>query len=337
MQKFSKKIAILQNQIGLDGRSRVIIEIIGLLNEQSIIPDVITFSNSEKVQKFREGFNLNVEFNVRRIPLPYTIGCLHQMILLNMLSNSKIRQYDLVINSNDVLHFLPSSLSYIYFIHDPLESAFVNARQRGGPGWWNYYVRVLERICTISGPCLDHGTFLTNSNYTRQRLLEHYPLLMDRVKVIYPPAVHSLPSWKDMSQRQIDVVSLGTFSRHKNQLIQLELARSLPDLRFVIVGSVFSKSYFHTCEAFVNRHRLQNVILVPDAPFEKLEEILGSAKIFLHTKEDEGFGVATVQAIAAGCLPLVPDSGGSREVVLFPELRFRYHNEIAARLTGIIR
>ena len=37
---------------------------------------------------------------------------------------------------------------------------------------------------------------------------------------------------------------------------------------------------------------------------------------------NEPFGITTVQAIAAGCIPIVPDSGGQREIVGNASLRY---------------
>jgi glycosyltransferase involved in cell wall biosynthesis len=330
------KVAILQNQIGIDGRSRVIIYIIKLLNEIGIIPDFLTFSNPSNVNKFRQEHGVHVDYQLCRIPLPYTAGCLHQMIMLNILSNSKLKRYDCVINSNDTFFFLPRSSYYIHYIHDPLEAAFAEARQGLGRPGWNYYVRALAVICALSRPCLSNGIFLANSQFTRRRLQEYYPRLQDRIEVIYPPTVAGFSICGGPVQRNIDVVSLGTFSPHKNQLQQLQVAKALPHLQFVLIGSVWSRSYFQACEDFIKSQRLQNATLVPDASQEQLENILGSAKIFLHTKRDEGFGISTVQAMAAGCVPLVHDSGGSREVVPWPALRFQADQQIPGKIDGLM-
>ena len=42
---------------------------------------------------------------------------------------------------------------------------------------------------------------------------------------------------------------------------------------------------------------------------------------------EEPFGITTVQGIGAGCIPIVHNSGGQKEVVPFEELR--YENEDA--------
>ena len=69
-------------------------------------------------------------------------------------------------------------------------------------------------------------------------------------------------------------------------------------------------------------NRLYNVELKPDASREDVSQLLGRAKIFLHTKRGEHFGISTVEAIGKGCLPMVHDSGGGRETVPMDTLRF---------------
>ena len=54
-----------------------------------------------------------------------------------------------------------------------------------------------------------------------------------------------------------------------------------------------------------------------------MKAALRGAAFFLHTMRDEPFGMSTVEAIAAGCIPVVHDSGGQREVVPLDHLRFR--------------
>ena len=48
---------------------------------------------------------------------------------------------------------------------------------------------------------------------------------------------------------------------------------------------------------------------------------------------EEPFGITTVQGIAAGCIPIVHNSGGQKEIVQDVDLRFESEHEIP----GIIR
>src|SRR6266540_1694231 len=46
---------------------------------------------------------------------------------------------------------------------------------------------------------------------------------------------------------------------------------------------------------------------------ETYHEILGEAKVYLHLMEGEHFGITIVEAMSAGCVPVVHDSGGPKE------------------------
>ena len=60
--------------------------------------------------------------------------------------------------------------------------------------------------------------------------------------------------------------------------------------------------------------------------------MLGRARAYLHASS-ETFGIAVVEAIAAGCVPVVPNNSAHPETVPFAELRYRSEDEAA----GIVR
>jgi glycosyltransferase involved in cell wall biosynthesis len=51
------------------------------------------------------------------------------------------------------------------------------------------------------------------------------------------------------------------------------------------------------------------------SPLRKLRDVLARAKIYVHCARNEHFGISIVEAMAAGCVPVVHDSGGPREIV----------------------
>ena len=67
---------------------------------------------------------------------------------------------------------------------------------------------------------------------------------------------------------------------------------------------------------------LTNVHLVPDASEEERDKLLSSSTFFLHSLRSEPFGITTVQGIAAGCIPIVHNSGGQIEIVEDELLRY---------------
>ena len=87
-------------------------------------------------------------------------------------------------------------------------------------------------------------------------------------------------------------------------------------------------NYYKKCETLIANLGLSNVKLFPDASQLLRDEALRSSRYFIHTLRNEPFGITTVQGIAAGCIPIVHDSGGQREVVPIEHLRFNSENEI---------
>ena len=73
---------------------------------------------------------------------------------------------------------------------------------------------------------------------------------------------------------------------------------------------------------------LTNVHLVADASEQERNLLLTSATFFIHSLREEPFGITTVQGIGAGCLPIVHNSGGQREVVPYAELRYESEADI---------
>lgn len=62
-----------------------------------------------------------------------------------------------------------------------------------------------------------------------------------------------------------------------------------------------------------------------------------SATYALHAERDEAFGIAIAEYVKAGCIPIIPDEGGPKEIVDDKSLEYRTINEAAnmlARLAG---
>ncbi|MCK4900365.1 MAG: glycosyltransferase [Anaerolineales bacterium] len=82
-----------------------------------------------------------------------------------------------------------------------------------------------------------------------------------------------------------------------------------------MVGFADLSNYFERCLDYAKSNNISNVHFHPDVSFRILKSILQRSKYFLHTKIKEHFGNTTVHAFAAGCMPIVHDSGGQREII----------------------
>ena len=65
---------------------------------------------------------------------------------------------------------------------------------------------------------------------------------------------------------------------------------------------------------------------------------LRNSKVYFHCRYDEPFGITVIEAIAAGCIPIVPNSSAHPETVPFAELRYKENciDDAREKLTSAI-
>jgi glycosyltransferase involved in cell wall biosynthesis len=61
----------------------------------------------------------------------------------------------------------------------------------------------------------------------------------------------------------------------------------------------------------MDKLRLRNVELKPNLPRSQLRELLSKALFYLHPEFTEHFGIAVIEAMSAGCIPIVYRDGGA--------------------------
>ena len=144
------------------------------------------------------------------------------------------------------------------------------------------------------------------------------------------------PSWSgELHEGRPDlrrVVTLGSFHPDKRQLDQVEVARSLPDRNFVLLGNPAAPRYAQKVKDAASHVPNVEVVLGPTR--QRIDIEFARASHFLHMNPLEGFGIATVEAVAGGCIPVVPNAGGVREIVEPPELRFTSIADCVEALRG---
>jgi glycosyltransferase involved in cell wall biosynthesis len=148
---------------------------------------------------------------------------------------------------------------------------------------------------------------------------------------VVPPPVAGAPAVHPKRNR---VVSLGRFIATDRKRLRAQL-RALPRFLEHTDGSwaldmVGFCSDFDEDREFLDELRARSATLpvnfVVNAPRAAVDEALVGAKLFWHTaglpdgedvpaRYQEHFGIATVEAMRAGCVPVVPDAGGQPEIV----------------------
>jgi glycosyltransferase involved in cell wall biosynthesis len=130
--------------------------------------------------------------------------------------------------------------------------------------------------------------------------------------VLYPPV--SIEKYLTLSKhgdRENIVVTISRIERMKNLDIITDIAKEVKEARFVILGSKQSNSYYTHLMRRLRMLNLENRVKILINASEELKmEILKKAKIYLHPTKYEHFGIAVVEAMAAGLIPVVHKSGG---------------------------
>ena len=320
------RVAIIHNTLSsFGGGERVCLGVIEALNEHGITPDVFLTSpaNTKLIKKL---FGARPHFRIRSI-LPGHIPALgvYQRLLTTL---HKLNGYDLTISTSGPI---PQN-THITYVYTPITSHAlqpIDMPKYANPMWRVYYIPyqlAVRHIIKTQNP-----TYIAVSKWTQQRL-KHYWGVHSRV--IYPPIDTEIFKQAYDGPHKHGVLTLGRFSPEKNHMLQLQIAQQLPEIQFHICGSartIYARRYYNKIKAKTEEMNLKNVELHPNIPLKKLLTLMQECKIFLHTFKYEDFGIVTVEAEAAGLIPIVPNYGGNRETVPYANLRYDHIDE-ACRL-----
>lgn len=325
------EFALVQNAIGIGGRSKVLAEAIKTLAVPDTRVHLYTFSGNESFNQFTEYYDLK-SYNVELETFPklnaVEIGTLYEQPALNFQIRKHIGEYDYVFNSNNCLNFLPQGPTYIHYFHLPNPAIpHTNPRYSENPllQFYSYPLLLQHRI--FGGKKSLKGSVLTNSQFTANWYKKVYVEPPD--EVVYPPSIENV---KFDGICGSGVASLGSFHPNKRQLFQLMVAKQLPEIDFTLLGHKSSDKYYEKCLEYCQREGLSNVKIKLNASRDTVREILCKSKVFLHSMRNEPFGISTVEAINHGCVPVVHDSGGQREIVAEESLRFNGLEECRATI-----
>ncbi|MFP3191389.1 MAG: glycosyltransferase family 4 protein [Thermoproteota archaeon] len=148
----------------------------------------------------------------------------------------------------------------------------------------------------------DTRIIAVNSRFTMKLLNEK----IDRsAEVLYPPV--KIVKCDSIDEKDDIVVSLGRIVRDKNYDLVISMAKKFPRLKFIIIGKVQDLQYYNDL-LFKSS---SNVVFLSNASEEDKRKILCKAKVILHAKIDEPFGISIVEGMSAGAVPVVHKSGGS--------------------------
>ncbi|MGB6166977.1 MAG: glycosyltransferase family 4 protein, partial [Geitlerinemataceae cyanobacterium] len=258
------------------------------------------------------GLNLS-HCQIKIIPLPFfekrRMSCIDSSMVTEEMENpflaitQESQNYDIFINVNQLEKVKPLSPISIFFCHFP-------------DSWRTKHFAV------------DYYTFvITNSQFTTQWLKKRWQL--ESSLLLYPPVILDTPN----VPKEKMILSVARFeaggSKKQVELIQafLELQETQPEIltgwKLILVGgSPPGNPYLKTVEKLIKKTSA-NIELQINISLDELKAIYAKASIFWHAcglgevnpQRFEHFGMATVEAMQSGCVPVVFNGGGQREIV----------------------
>jgi len=173
---------------------------------------------------------------------------------------------------------------------------------------------------------------ITISEYSRSWIRKLWKRESD---ILYPPV--DIDSFKVKTKEKI-ILGVGRFFPEHHNKKQLEMVRvfkqlvdshpeEMRDYTLYLAGGVSSRTdHIEYVNKVIEEGRGYPVKVVMNMDWDKLVDLFGSALIFWHASgmgEDEKahpekfehFGITTVEAMAAGCIPVVINKGGQKEIV----------------------
>jgi glycosyltransferase involved in cell wall biosynthesis len=301
------RIAILHDYIGsIGGAEKVVLTLAHALNA-----DVITTDTDKSTL---HGIAIK---NVRILSLGNTLKItpLKQISASFRFASCNLTgDYDFFILSGNFAYYAAKKHHpNIYYCHTPMESFYDGygdmidtlqfPRKEIAQIWVffhkkydRYYMNFVDKI-------------ITNSEYTKRRVKRYYG---KNSTVIYPPIDTSRYHFKKVGEFWLSVTRLIPTKRID---LQIEAFRHLPEEKLIITGGYAKGEGVPKYLSKLFRKLPKNVKILPESTSDELAELYGNCKAFITTSAREGFGMAAVEAMAAGKPVLAVKEGGYLETI----------------------
>jgi len=189
-------------------------------------------------------------------------------------------------------------------------------------GIWSVYYKPYSKLSKNFNTMIQNKNvhLIANSRFTHSAIKERYN---KDSTIIYPPV--DLSEFSNLvKEKEKQVITISRFSKEKNLNFALEVMKEI-DTNYLLIGNTKTKTnelYFNQLESICNNKKSKaKVDLLKNIPRQKVIQHLTNSKIYFHSSP-ETFGISVVEAVAAGCIPIVPDESAHKETIPFDKLRY---------------
>ena len=172
---------------------------------------------------------------------------------------------------------------------------------------------------------MRNSTVITNSEFSRRAIVNAFGL--DNIYILSPPI--DIETFRNVAlmangddERNDIILVISRIAPHKKIENAIKLAKILKDNNIgkgmKIVGNLYHYffDYYSELKQMVVALGLTDYITFEtNANLDKLLSVIGESIVYFHPKVGEHFGMAIVEAMAAGLIPVVPNEGGPTEFV----------------------
>ena len=185
---------------------------------------------------------------------------------------------------------------------------------------------------------------IANSNYTAKVLYEKFGL---ESNVVYPAIPWDFFKEKPSLDRDPgpSIISVGRFVPHKRFTILLKLFKDrikplIPEARLTIVGIPDPRyaDYYRKIVELADRIADVEVISRPLTPLE-MAKLYRQSRVYVHLRIGEHFGMAPVEAMSQGTVPILPSKSGLAELLTHGVSGFKYEddNELVTYILEVLK
>lgn len=281
-------------------------------------PDADLFSLVDFLDGPLRAFIQNKAVNTSFIQhLPFARSHFRQYLPLMPLAIEQfdLSDYDLVLSSHHAVAkgvITRADQLHISYVHTPIRYGWDLQHQYlrsidGANGNWTvrslltrvilHYLRIWDITCAHRVDC-----FLANSQYVARRIWKTY---RRPAQVIYPPVL--VDRFKPQTQRDDFYFVLSRLVPYKQVDIIVSAFTQL-GLPLIVVGDGPEQSRIEQLAG-------PNITLLPPQPEEAIADYMNRCKAFVYAAEED-FGIAPVEAQAAGAPVIAYGKGGVLETVI---------------------
>lgn len=164
--------------------------------------------------------------------------------------------------------------------------------------------------------------FISNSKFIQDSIKQKFS---KNSIVIYPPV--ELELFRNETKKENSVITVSRYSQEKNLEFAIDVFQNT-DVKYTIIGNTktrINKLYYEKILSKVNTIQ-SKISLLKNIERSQVVKSLQRSKVYFHASP-ETFGISVVEAIAAGCIPIVPDNSAHKETVSINELRYNPNNK----------